>query len=537
VLHTIDCPARLCHNQIMRLYHFNFILVLCTAAVVLAAGIWLARREVRERLPVDRSLVRECAMELNGEIARLDNIYLADLRQLAAVGVSATNAAGREALKESCSLLSGICQCSFFYKKSGRDPKHTVKVDVPLGMIMPQVFLQAPDERPFFQNNLALNRALLFPPSANPSQNEGWVLPPGGRFALFWSRLDEDSVLAFTLDMREIGRIADSYLLPKIAAWYAPVRAAGEVYRLEGPEGNRLAGLEKAPAREPDFIVPLPAHIGTWQFLSWDTYKIKTVHDPVRLAVAGTLVAVLFAVGLILFLQQRRAHRTAEQRVSFVNRVSHELGTPLTNMLLNLELGIEALDENPREARHRLDIVSEETQRLARLVRNVLTFSRRERGKLKVNPAPCVPDDVIDDVLRQFSPALQRAGIETERKLSASATVQCDIDALAQIMANLVSNVEKYAAAGKWLGIESNLNNGFMSVKVSDRGPGIPVKAREIIFRPFERVDDAVQGGATGTGLGLAIARDLAQLMGGTLYLLEAEEGAVFELKIPVKKE
>ncbi len=112
----------------------------------------------------------------------------------------------------------------------------------------------------------------------------------------------------------------------------------------------------------------------------------------------------------------------------------------------------------------------------------------------------------------------------------------CDPDALAQIVANLVSNVEKYAASGKWLGIASRMNEHALVIRVSDRGPGIPVAARERIFQPFERIADAVNDGITGTGLGLAIARDLAKLMGGSLELVQADQGAVFELRIPVKQ-
>lgn len=268
--------------------------------------------------------------------------------------------------------------------------------------------------------------------------------------------------------------------------------------------------------------------------LSWDTFRPHVIYHQPTLFVTGTLTVILVVAGLILFSQQKRAQRLAEQRVSFVNRVSHELGTPLTNILLNLELGIEALDaERPQDTRRRLDFVLEETRRLARLVRNVLVFSRRERGKLKVNPAPCVPDEVITAVLNQFGPVLARAGIAVENRASAAETIFCDTDALAQIVANLVSNVEKYAASGKWLGIESSLAEDTLVIRVSDRGPGIPAEARERIFHPFERVVNAVHDGITGTGLGLAIARDLAELMGGTLQLVAADKGAVFELRLP----
>jgi signal transduction histidine kinase len=93
--------------------------------------------------------------------------------------------------------------------------------------------------------------------------------------------------------------------------------------------------------------------------------------------------------------------------------------------------------------------------------------------------------------------------------------------------------VEKYAASGGWVGIESTQADGRLRIRVSDAGPGIPARARVRIFEAFERVSDGVAEGASGTGLGLAIARDLATRMGGTLVLENSEIGAAFILELP----
>jgi signal transduction histidine kinase len=113
--------------------------------------------------------------------------------------------------------------------------------------------------------------------------------------------------------------------------------------------------------------------------------------------------------------------------------------------------------------------------------------------------------------------------------------VLLDCDALAQIAGNLISNVEKYAAAGSWIGCDSSTAKGTLIVRIVDKGPGIPKDARSRIFAPFERVSSRVNEGASGTGLGLAIARDLAVRMGGTLTLVPSETGAVFELRVPAQ--
>ena len=120
-----------------------------------------------------------------------------------------------------------------------------------------------------------------------------------------------------------------------------------------------------------------------------------------------------------------------------------------------------------------------------------------------------------------------------DRQTLANAAVRIDPDALSQITGNLLSNVEKYAAAGKWLWLNCAVTEDFLTLEVRDRGEGIPSAARQRIFEPFERVLQTTSEGASGTGLGLSIARDLARRMGGDLELLDNEIGATFRLRIP----
>ena len=145
----------------------------------------------------------------------------------------------------------------------------------------------------------------------------------------------------------------------------------------------------------------------------------------------------------------------------------------------------------------------------------------------------CVPDQVIERVLAQFQPSLDRRKVRVEWDRAAGASTRLDPDALAQIVGNLISNVEKYASAGGKLGIESGMKNGRLRIRVSDCGPGIPARQRQRVFEAFERVHRGVSEGSSGTGLGLAIARDLARRMQGDLVLLPTPAGATFEIDIP----
>ena len=155
-----------------------------------------------------------------------------------------------------------------------------------------------------------------------------------------------------------------------------------------------------------------------------------------------------------------------------------------------------------------------------------------ERGKLHAEPRACVPAAVIGAVVDQFAASLHRRGLEVRIAGELTATCELDADALAQILANLLSNAEKYVPGGL-IEIAGTLDNGRLRIVVSDNGPGIPRDAAERIFRPFERLDSRVNEGSTGTGLGLSIARDLARTMGGTLQLQPTLRGAAFELSVP----
>jgi signal transduction histidine kinase len=105
-------------------------------------------------------------------------------------------------------------------------------------------------------------------------------------------------------------------------------------------------------------------------------------------------------------------------------------------------------------------------------------------------------------------------------------------DAFAQILANLLSNVEKYVPGGV-VEIAATIEHGTLAVTVTDQGLGIAPEEAERIFRPFERLDSRINEGATGTGLGLAIARELAESAGGSLSLIPSARGASFQLRMP----
>jgi len=246
----------------------------------------------------------------------------------------------------------------------------------------------------------------------------------------------------------------------------------------------------------------------------------------------GALVLALTGLAAYFYRESTREMREAAQRVSFVNQVSHELKSPLTNIRMYAELLEQSVPEEDRQASQHLGVIVSESQRLSRLIGNVLTFARKQNDKVVLHRTAGNIDQCIQFVLDHFTPVLEAKGVTTVFTRGAAAMVEFDRDAVEQILGNLFSNVEKYAASGGLMEVSSHQDGSKTSIVVRDRGPGIPRGQEENIFAPFHRLSNKLSDGVTGTGIGLTIARDLARRHGGDLRAVPSETGARFELEL-----
>lgn len=510
----------------MRGISITLLPMLAAAALVIWGGERLARREVIHRTPADRVRLLDFSAALQEELNRIDHLYEGRLDALATRSVLETP----EILSKRSQEIAAIRQCHVFGGKN-----KPIEVEGNLlrrNEKLPEVLMEG-GKRPFNPE-----QAVILPKDLGTregGERSGWIVAPDRIHRIYWQRPLPDHLIAMVIDFTEIHERLNRHLAEWMAVPFSPLRDSGEFVSVIGPDHYELTG----PANTADrgaaaLVIPYRNRLGEWQIQSWDKQHAVLTHDATTVASAFAIAGILVILGIFLCVQQNRALRLAEERVSFVNRVSHELGSPLTNILLNLDLAADAIHMQPKQAENRLKLVGEEVQRLARLVSNVLTFSRSERKMLDLKPQPCVPDDVIACMLAQFQPSLDRRSIRVEWRRGAGEIGTLDPDALAQIVGNLISNVEKYAVSGGRLGLESRIENGQVKIRVSDHGPGIPVKHQARIFEAFERVKQDVNEGSSGTGLGLSIARDLAVRMGGDLVLLPSSEGAVFECRLPL---
>jgi signal transduction histidine kinase len=506
------------------------LLLLGLAVVILGAGVRLARVEERVRIDRDREALRRFSGDAQSELERLEALYERHLKDLGYLALARfpRNADSAEAfgIRHAAERLVGIRQFSLLERsgKPGSD-LHLLIAASPTEHTPTPTFDATRDSKAHM---------LLLPPEemfSEAGDASGWIDVPG-RPLIYWQRLTSAHAMVLLIDRPEVEQAVTRWLGSWTDHLFAAIRAGGGPDQLRTGTGKRLVTVGIAENQQPDLLLPLRSRLGTWELASWDRREIRVHYAAATLAIGCLLSLFVALLAILVFGQQRRAAALAAQRVSFVNRVSHELRTPLTNILLNLDLAAEAMDDATRDATRRLDLVQEEARRLGRLIDNVLTFSRHEQGKLRVESRACVPAGAIDAVVAQFAPSFARRSLEVRRSGDLTTACLLDADAFAQILANLLSNVEKYVPGGP-VEIAGTLEAGELVLTVADQGPGIPAEATERIFRPFERLDRRINEGASGTGLGLAIARDLAISMGGSLWLVPANRGACFELRVP----
>ena len=253
----------------------------------------------------------------------------------------------------------------------------------------------------------------------------------------------------------------------------------------------------------------------------------------------GLIFAATALAGLALYFYRAYTSelREASQRVTFVNQVTHELKTPLTNIRMYAELlesQLQFNDQTDPVSLGHLNIIVDESSRLSRLIANVLTFASSQRRPMTLRKSKGCIDDTVRSTLDQFGPALAEKKVRVDFNAGAPSPVVFDADALRQMLGNLAGNVEKYAASGGLLSVTTLMKEERVQIIVEDRGPGVAREFREKIFLPFFRVSNALDSGAAGAGIGLTIARDLARLHGGDLTLADSPVGARFTLTLTV---
>lgn len=363
-----------------------------------------------------------------------------------------------------------------------------------------------------------------------------WYWGTGVSF-IFWARDDSGRIRG--VELARAAMMSDVVAaMPVSVGGIEVLREARIVLRDGGGAGIYQWG-EYRPSDNEQPVVELDVGrpLDAWSleyFISAEAYLPMVGRGAIMGMISGliALAAVLVVMALYFYSESTRDMREAEQRVSFVNQVSHELKTPLTNIRLYAELLEQSAPADDQKMLERVAVVVSESQRLSRLITNVLTFAKKRKDGLHLHLARRIVDEVIQVVVTNFRPVLQSKGVEIQSDGNASAEVFLDCDMVGQILGNLLSNVEKYAASGGRVTISSLQEGDTTTVLVTDMGPGIDPGQADVIFDPFTRLSNKLTDGVSGAGIGLAISRDLARLHGGDLELVPSGQGACFMLTL-----
>ena len=251
---------------------------------------------------------------------------------------------------------------------------------------------------------------------------------------------------------------------------------------------------------------------------------------------AFALLLGLIATGLIAtYRLQRRESEIARLKSDFVANVSHDLKTPLS--LIRMFSETLELDRVPDEARRReyYAVLTRESERLTRLIDNVLDFSRIESGRQRYDIAPGPVEPVVHEVLESFRHPLAQQGFAVDVTVAPDLPdVPLDAEALKQALANLLDNAMKYAGDRRKIRVAAWREGAGVALAVADEGIGIPVAERERIFEKFYRIGRSETQGRRGSGVGLALVKHIVDAHRGRVTVEGGPgEGSRFTLHLP----
>src|SRR6056297_3004136 len=219
------------------------------------------------------------------------------------------------------------------------------------------------------------------------------------------------------------------------------------------------------------------------------------------------------------------------QKDSFLSQISHELRTPMTSIRAFSEILRDTGDLTPEEQEKYASIIHDETVRLTRLLDDLLDLSVLENGQVDLNVQSGTLGALIDRAVRAAGGETEHFAVRRDHEAE-RVDLSTDLDRLAQVFINLVSNARKYCDADPAvLSIRPAVTGDQLVVDFVDNGGGIPTEMQAVIFEKFSRIGETKAGGA---GLGLAICREIMARLGGHVSYLPWQTGAAFRVSLPV---
>lgn len=242
-----------------------------------------------------------------------------------------------------------------------------------------------------------------------------------------------------------------------------------------------------------------------------------------------------YSQGAVMVLRNVTKVRHLEQmRTEFVANVSHELRTPMTSIKGYVETLLDGAWEDKEVSLNFLNIINAETDRLNRLISDLLYLSRLETGRMEATKKSIKAESFSQNIVNILKPLAQRKNIRIETKIIPGQVISANESMLEQVVINLLENAIKYSHDGQSVRLEIGPYEQGTFIKVMDWGIGIPPESLPRLFERFYRVDKARSRQVGGTGLGLSIVKHIIERHRGQVQVeSEEEKGTTFTVILP----
>lgn len=330
------------------------------------------------------------------------------------------------------------------------------------------------------------------------------------------------------MDAEEIRLYLGAYLKPHIDQYSRSLQTASFGFQIMDQEGLSFIKVwQPGGGRDADGERRITSVWGDWKLEYWFEQVKQVRYQWSVLFVGGMIASMMIASFVVAYRRKKQEQKEHEQRADFLMRVAHDLRTPMTAIHLESDVIRQMLEEGDvSTVDRRFQRVQSNILRMSQLLSNALDYARGAR--LGAETA-CDLTLSLESVLDSYRPVLDQAGIEMEVSGWEQAQGRWIIafEVVERIVLNLLDNVRRHAADGKWVGIELDASQaGTFSFTISDRGQGLAGSGRDESHLRQEK----------GSGLGLRIAKELSEACGGGLQAIEDDDGMGFQFWVRARR-
>lgn len=347
------------------------------------------------------------------------------------------------------------------------------------------------------------------------------------------------------------GGYQQSFVDPSGRSWLAVVRPLADqlimVCAQPRPTARTFALLSDeflAPVLQAAAVALVASLIMSWMITRWIGSPLQRFAISARSIAEGEFVPMATDEGpeevksLARAINEMVAQMQASQQSQrdFVANVSHDLKTPLTSIQGFAQAILDGTAGDSAGQRRAAQVIFDESDRLRRLVEDLLELARLDSGQVKFQRLPVDIVALLSNICERLSPSASEKGVRLDRELPQLPVLIGDGDRLAQVFTNLLDNAIKHTPPAGAVALRANTSAGWIFIHVDDSGPGIPESELSRIFERFYQLDKARPGGmGRGVGLGLAISREIIQVHGGQLLAQSrVGVGSRFTVQLPI---